>query len=312
MQSMITLDKTYKPTFSGHETFPLKYGWIKKVFDNIKKNEPEDARKTFSGDDAIANFGVGKNMVSSMRHWALFTGIIELEEKKLVLSKFANTFFSDNGFDPWLENNATLWLIHWKLASTKQLLTYYWLFNSFNKSEFRRELLTEAVLNSLNENGLPEPSLTTLKRDVECLVRNYTHKSANKSGSFSEDNIESPLAELGIIKRLPHDKFELVRGEKPHLPYQVFIYVLVQFWEKNYQSSNTISLEACTYDPESPGRTFLLDEDAIISYAFEIEKHKAININWSETAGLRQFTSNVSINTLKDEASLALKELYKR
>ena len=23
----------YKPQFSGHETFPLRYGWLKKAFD---------------------------------------------------------------------------------------------------------------------------------------------------------------------------------------------------------------------------------------------------------------------------------------
>ena len=23
----------YKPVFSGHETFPLRYGWLKKAFD---------------------------------------------------------------------------------------------------------------------------------------------------------------------------------------------------------------------------------------------------------------------------------------
>ena len=68
----------YKPQFSGHETFPLRYGWLKKAFDAIRAAEgQDDNRSVFSGEDAIARFGVGKNMVSSMRHWAKASGIIE-------------------------------------------------------------------------------------------------------------------------------------------------------------------------------------------------------------------------------------------
>src|SRR5690625_6536827 len=68
----------YKPQFSGHETFPLRYGWLKKCYDRVAETEPEPDNKSLCwGDDAIARFGVGKNMVSSMRHWATVAGIIE-------------------------------------------------------------------------------------------------------------------------------------------------------------------------------------------------------------------------------------------
>ena len=67
----------YTPQLSGHETFPLRYGWLKKVFDAVQDSQDtEDNRFVFSGPEAIANFGVGKNMVVSMRHWAYATGII--------------------------------------------------------------------------------------------------------------------------------------------------------------------------------------------------------------------------------------------
>ena len=33
--------KGYTPRFSGHETFPLRYGWLKKVFDRVTKTEGE-------------------------------------------------------------------------------------------------------------------------------------------------------------------------------------------------------------------------------------------------------------------------------
>ena len=68
----------YRPQLSGHETFPIRYGWLKKAFDAVRDTEgQEDNRYVFSGPDAIARFGVGKNMVASMRHWATETGIID-------------------------------------------------------------------------------------------------------------------------------------------------------------------------------------------------------------------------------------------
>ena len=56
-------------TFSGHETFPFRYPWLKKGFDAVR----EDV-SVFGRDDAITTLGVGKNMVRSIRHWCLAAG----------------------------------------------------------------------------------------------------------------------------------------------------------------------------------------------------------------------------------------------
>jgi hypothetical protein len=308
---MIHLNKDEKLTFSGHETFPLKYGWVKKVFDIVTDSREEDARKVFSTDDAIANFGVGKNMVSSMRHWAHNIGILSIDtNKSLILSVFANIFFSNDGLDPWLENDSTLWLLHWKLAKNKNLFSYYWLFNYSNKVEFSKEQVADSIISILTENSHTIPAKNTLKRDVECLVRNYTHKPASKDGSFTEDNIESPLAELSLVKRLANDKFQINRGSRPNLINEVFIFILLQFWKEHHSKANTLSLEAVTYDPESPGRICLLDEDAIISYAFEIETMNLIDIQWSETAGIRQFSISKPLKELEATSEKLLHDSY--
>lgn len=62
--------------FSGHETFPLRQMWLKKVCDQAD-SEGWIAKSVFTDEDAIARFGVGKNMVSSIRHWALATRTIK-------------------------------------------------------------------------------------------------------------------------------------------------------------------------------------------------------------------------------------------
>jgi len=61
-------ESNFKPQFSGHETFPLRYGWLKKVFDAVYECErdgrKDEAKDVFLNEDSIARFGVGKNMVA--------------------------------------------------------------------------------------------------------------------------------------------------------------------------------------------------------------------------------------------------------
>ena len=72
-----SIQRGYRPQFSGHETFPLRYGWLKKSYDAVARTENTSENKSvFLGDDAISRFGVGKNMVASMRHWGSAVGIV--------------------------------------------------------------------------------------------------------------------------------------------------------------------------------------------------------------------------------------------
>ena len=106
----------YHPRLSGHETFPVRYGWLKKAYDAVRDTEEsqDDNRHVFAGPDAIARFGVGKNMVASMRHWATVTGIIDdnPDHRRIFTTPLGRQVFSDGGLDPYMENPATAWLLH--------------------------------------------------------------------------------------------------------------------------------------------------------------------------------------------------------
>src|ERR1700722_7215738 len=76
-------DKQYKLQFAGHETFPLRYGWLNKAYDQVSNVLTEgdgETNSVFNDEAAISLFGVGKNMVVSMRHWALAAGVIRIVE----------------------------------------------------------------------------------------------------------------------------------------------------------------------------------------------------------------------------------------
>ena len=59
-------------SFSGHETFPFRYTWLKKGVDAVREN-----LTIFADDSATITLGVGKNMVRSIHHWCQAAGLIE-------------------------------------------------------------------------------------------------------------------------------------------------------------------------------------------------------------------------------------------
>lgn len=284
----------FKPQFSGHETFPLRYGWLKKAYDAVSKAELNSnaPKGVFSSDDAIADFGVGKNMVTSIRHWAVACDIIEeIKDKSgsyhtTALGKML--FDDNNGVDPFLESLASLWLIHWQLSGTpSKTTTWYWVYNHYPNRNFDRDHLSKGLLTLCQHLNLQKIAPVTIKRDVECFIRTYVSKGGTEH-FVHEDNLECPLTELSLIKPMgKRDGFQTARGPKSTLPDSVFIYALLSFWE-NFTHAKTLSFEAILYEPGSPGRIFLLDENDLNERLVRVSDVTSGAIQWSETAGLRQ------------------------
>jgi len=281
----------YRPQFSGHETFPLRYGWLKKAYDRVSATEEEDNNKAICwGEDAIARFGVGKNMVSSMRHWAIVAGIIEEPSgtNQVIVSPLGRALFSDNGLDPYMEHPTSLWMVHWKLATEwKKKTTWFWAFNYYPAITFERDHLIKRLERLAKEQGWPRAAHTTIKNDVACFIRTYAvPMSAGKAGH--DDTLESPLTELGLIKPVSRrDGFRFVRGPKSTLGDGVFVYALLDFWSR-FSSAATLSFEAIAHEPGAPGRVFLLDENDVIDRLSGLEDITGGALRWSETAGLKQ------------------------
>lgn len=283
----------FEPQFSGHETFPLRYSWLKKVYDAVVERASDPLnRLIFSAEDAISNFGVGKNMVRAMRYWALAARILEGSTKgpyrATALGKAL--FAQPDGWDPFIEDPATLWLIHWHLASNPlPATTIYFVFNHFHAATFYRSQLTDEIqryCDSINYSSKIAPA--TLKRDVDCFLRTYSARLSSE-----EDSLDSLLAELSLIRPIgKQDGFVLARGAKPTLPDAVFLYGLISFGCTR-GASRVCSVESLLHEPSSPGRIFLLDEEALLDRLSNIERLSRDRIAWSETAGLRQIIFRV-------------------
>ena len=280
----------YRPQLSGHETFPLRYGWLKKAFDAVDEVDHEDSRSVFTSDDAIARFGVGKNMVASMRHWARCAGVTEEVNGGQVIRTTAlgRLLFADGGLDPYMEAPDTSWLVHWNVSGHDTKTTWFWAFNHYPALSFERDTLIRGIDRLAKDRNWSRASIATIRRDVSCFIRTYVAQPIGRQTSY-EDALESPLTELGLIKSVGRrDGYRFARGPKSSLGAGVFSLAVTDFWENYSPNANTLSFEALSHEPGSPGRVFILDENDLVDLLISLEDVTEGIYRWSETAGLKQ------------------------
>lgn len=190
-----------RSAFGRHETFALRFGWLTKGAQALMSGDP-----VFEAEDATVRLGVGKNMVSSIRYWLQAARIIERCESGWNLTKIGEYIFDDEGCDPYLEDEATIWLVHWLIASNPILATsWWWFFNLFHKTEFTGAELTTALQDFVQAEVKGRIAASTLKSDSEVLRRMYV-RSAPRAGVQIEDALDSPLSVLGLVTERPESR----------------------------------------------------------------------------------------------------------
>jgi hypothetical protein len=272
--------------FSGHETFPLRQMWLKKAFEQtvdggfIKKT-------TFADDSAIAAFGVGKNMVASIRHWALACGIMFEEGEGFRVGSLAMEILQDGGLDPYAENPTTAWLAHWQLAGRcYRSTTWHWLFNHVTAPTFTRQELEEPLARYARElDPKHRLSASTLSRDLETCLRSYAPRTA---GGSPEDFAEPLLGELGLLQEVHKGQYAFRRGPKASLHDGAFAYAVIDFWDRTAQGQSSLAFETVAYAEGSPGRVFKLDEESIAQRLISLADFTGGKLAWTDSAGLRQ------------------------
>ena len=285
-----TTPEKINASFSGHETFPFRYTWLKKGVDAVRDN-----RTIFTGDDATIILGVGKNMVRSIHHWCQVTQLIKgagsgtNHRREFVLTDLGDKIFSDDGFDPYLEDIATLWLIHWQLATNdSRATTWFWAFSIFGQNEFGRDIFASELINWTERNTRNRISENSIKRDVDCFLRTYVPSRLTKT-AIMEDTFDCPLVELNLISDSPDgNTYRFHRGPKPSLPIEIFVAALSEFWDARFSDNNTLTLANIAYSESSPGRIFLLDEDTLVEYLDRLDNLTKGALRYDETAGMKQ------------------------
>jgi Protein of unknown function (DUF4007) len=285
------------PVFARHETFHPRFGWLKKGFDAAQENP-----KIFLQEDAPVILGVGKNMVKSIRYWCHAFKILESDRP----TRFGKQLLEDEGWDCFLEDPASLWLLHWNLLKpTCEAATWYFTFNLFRPVEFADDELFRELQDYRNTSGKSVVD-DSLKKDLNCLLKMYVEP--RNSNSFVEDSIDCPFTELGLIRTAGDSKRYTFRvGAKSNLPAAIVVATCLEYAHRVSPGVSTIAVSRLLYDEGCPGMVFKLTESAICDAIDELSRSgKAINL--SDSAGLIQFSFNEEPEELAGEI---LEQYYK-
>ena len=274
-----------KLTFSGHDTFHCRHLWLKKGYDFIKKGNK------FTQDDAVVILGVGKNMVSGINFWMRAFGIVD---KDGALTEFATYLLDDDGKDPYIEDEATLWLLHYQLVTLNISSTYNLVFNELRreKIEFTKDNFRTFILRKGTELNITNLNSNTIDTDFEVLSKMYIRTDAHSRDK--EDTFSGLLTELNIIqqeKREYNHKMEtfysILNDERTEIPDEVMLYAMLDFggFEKS------ISLSTVEYEPHNIGRVFAINRTGLVnrfdSFAKNL-KFKKYGIVYNDNGGVKE------------------------
>lgn len=266
-----------KYTFSGHDSFQCRQLWLKKGYDYVQEG------KNFNDEDAVVQLGVGKNMVSSIRFWLKAFNIID---NKDIPTEFGKRLFDDeNGYDPFLEDEASLWLLHYQLVKNSFASIYSIIFN-----EFRKEKLffnKETFVNYVKRIGESNPDLNfnenTVAKDFIVFANLYKNDPDSKD---VEDSFSGILSEIELLKTTgkgKEEQFYIENVERDNLPEAVVLFTILD--NSNY--GNSISLNSLEFDLNSPGSIFAINRSGLMNKISDIvDEFK--DITFTDQAGIKE------------------------
>ncbi|MDP3893336.1 DUF4007 family protein [Nocardioides sp.] len=287
--SGVLLAEAARASFARHETFPLRFGWLRKAYTEAIANP-----LVFSEPNATVRLGVGKNMVNAIRYWAQAYKILEETPSErprinaLVPTEFGRALLADDGWDPWLERPASQWLLHWQLLRRPCLAPSWWAaYNLFTPEQFEEEQLVEHVIELVSAAGWDAVVEGSIKKDVDCLFRTFAIRRTGRQRM--DDLLDCPARELGLLELAAgeHKAWRFVTGPKPTLPASIIGYACLDYLATHAPGENNISIARLTTDPGSPGRAFRLTESAVFAGLSEIAAGRP-DLDLIEPGGLRQ------------------------
>lgn len=277
-----------KYTFSGHESFPCKSLWLKKGYDFVA------TENDFNSPEAVIGLGVGKNMVASIRFWLKAFGIMKDDK----LTPLANYLFNNqNGKDCYLEDIATLWLLHFNIVFSEEATLYKLFFCGLQRerTHFEREqILTYVKLKMVEAGKATLFNSNTVKKDVGVLLQNYTLPRKPQSN----EDFSTLLIDLDLVRQDSEGKgyYFNVDGKRK-VTKEIFLYGLLKL--KEQEGDNTISFDTIQ---ERVGLVFCMQDYETIEMLKQLAVEYSKYLAYSDVAGIKQiqFTKDLNVKLVLD------------
>jgi len=264
----VRLTEAAEATFARHETFHPRYGWFRKAYAAAAEDP-----FVFARPDAPVVLGVGKNMVRAIRFWGSAAKLItedpappKRRRPGLIPTRLGHGLFGESGWDRYMEDPGTLWLLHWLLLAPPSRLPVWWLaFNEVAAVEFTEQDLEAAVAAQLEASTWGAPHRSSIRKDVSALLRTYAPQERSSRRSI-DDVLDCPLRDLNLIGRsAATERFRFALGAKASLPPEVAAYAALDWAARSGTAGNTVTLSRLVHEPGSVGRAFKLDESELLA-----------------------------------------------
>ena len=265
----------------GHEKFHLREGWIAKGLYGVSANP-----RVFSGSDGTDQLGVGTNMVKSIKYWMLAMGLIKEGQKNgAELTDLGKMILK---YDPFLEDDLSLWLLHSYISKNNFRSTVWYLFfNKCQAEEFTKEelytVLRKELISYAETDSFPESSL---KDDIDVLLNMYSKDTKNDD---PEDKNKCPLASLKLIKK-EGNVYYRQQPDMRHFRNEIILYELGNIFEEE----SSIGID---YVAELGANIYHLSRVAINTILDRLDNAGYITVN--RTAGLDEIYPNKKISVKK-------------
>lgn len=272
-------NKLKKVKLKGNASFNIREGWLRKGMRALT----QDAT-VFSNNDAMQILGVGSKMVNSIKFWLKATGLVEEEINK---GKHSLVFTPDfgkiiNDYDPYFEDIFTLFLLHSKIATNKDLaIVWYLFFNVFEAKSFTKEDMCVVLNNELNKLMAVECTFSEslLRDDCSSILKMYVKDDLDED---PEDNFSSPFVALNLLRKSQTDKnvFEKTAPKFGDVDKLAVLYLMFI----NKTQNNSISIDDLINKENNVGRIFNFSRPMINEYLDQLRLKGYIDLN--RTAGL--------------------------
>lgn len=268
-----------KIKMKGHESFSIREGWLTKGMIEVLNNP-----KVFSEKEQTDIFGIGTNMVKSLKYWLQATGLI-VEEKKneYRLSELGKLIYSE---DRYIEKNISLYLIHYNLVTNIEK-AFIWnvFFNKCHFKSFSKRDLYEQIVDILDADNY-EYNENILQDEISVLLKTYT--TENNIGT-PEDNFVCPLTDLKLLKKINKDSYQREKIIASDLSKYVVYWCILQQTKDEH-----ITVDELLKGENSVCNLFNIDKMTLNEYLDMLKKEELITIN--RTAGLNMVYFNKRIN----------------
>lgn len=268
-------------TFGRHETFPLRYGWLSKGY-ALACDDPGVFQQP---ERAMVALGVGRNMVNAIQYWLRVTGIVEASDGHWQPTALGHRMLGSEG-DPYLEDDATLWILHWLISANASDATgFFWFFNRFAMPRFRDQDALVGLIDFTSQELEAKRSASTLKSDIATLLRMYAALETR-----TDEYLDSPFAQLGLIEPDPEAGYRSLRASRPFLPPIALHFALAdRFAAEPQQPALPIRVVLnCDGKWAAPGAAFRLSEEGLMIALERVIDQFPDSYELRDTAGVHQ------------------------